>query len=71
MSYEKADAIVLEVLRMKISIIPQDMIDTQELRDILCYCFGDFGTPPSKAGFPMQTLLHSHFSKGEFIFFSK
>ncbi|KAK3882468.1 hypothetical protein Pcinc_013175 [Petrolisthes cinctipes] len=41
-----------------------DMIETQELRDIFCYCFGDFGTPPSKAGFPMQTLLHSHFSNG-------
>ena len=36
----------------------------QELRDIFCYCFGDFGTPPSKAGFPMQSLLHNHFMKG-------
>lgn len=38
--------------------------ENQELRDIFCYCFGDFGTPPSKAGFPMQTLLHTHFQKG-------
>lgn len=36
----------------------------QELRDIFCYCFGDYGTLPSKAGFPMQTLLHTHFMKG-------
>jgi len=35
----------------------------QELRDILCYCFGDYGTPPSKAGFPMQATLLTHFSK--------
>lgn len=36
----------------------------QELRDIFCYSFYDFGTPPSQAGFPMQTLLHGHFSQG-------
>ncbi|XP_064108967.1 LOW QUALITY PROTEIN: all-trans-retinol 13,14-reductase-like [Macrobrachium nipponense] len=41
-----------------------DVIGNQELRDILCYNFGDFGTPPSKAGLPMQTLLHSHFAAG-------
>ncbi|KAK7076744.1 hypothetical protein SK128_022175, partial [Halocaridina rubra] len=40
------------------------LTENQELRDIFCYCFGDFGTPPSKAGFPMQTLLHTHFMKG-------
>lgn len=41
-----------------------EITKNQELRDIFCYCFGDYGTPPSKAGFPMQTLLISHFSKG-------
>ncbi|CAL4152973.1 unnamed protein product, partial [Meganyctiphanes norvegica] len=35
----------------------------QELRDIFCYCFGDYGTPPSKAGFPMQATLLTHWSK--------
>ncbi|XP_066955488.1 all-trans-retinol 13,14-reductase-like [Macrobrachium rosenbergii] len=40
------------------------IIGNQELRDILCYNFGDFGTPPSKSGLPMQTLLHSHFAAG-------
>lgn len=35
----------------------------QELRDIFCYCFGDYGTPPSKAGFPMQATLLTHYSK--------
>lgn len=41
-----------------------DITENQELRDIFCYCFGDFGTPPSKAGFPMQTFLHTHFLTG-------
>ncbi|XP_066955486.1 all-trans-retinol 13,14-reductase-like [Macrobrachium rosenbergii] len=41
-----------------------DLIKDQELRDILCYNFGDFGTPPSKAGLPMQSLLHVHFAEG-------
>ncbi|XP_045626187.1 all-trans-retinol 13,14-reductase [Procambarus clarkii] len=36
----------------------------QELRDILCYGFGDFGTPPSMTGFPMQTYLYKHFEEG-------
>ncbi|KAG7165433.1 All-trans-retinol 13,14-reductase-like [Homarus americanus] len=40
------------------------LTENQELRDIFCYCYGDYGTPPSKAGFPMQTLLHSHFGQG-------
>ncbi|KAK8400464.1 hypothetical protein O3P69_003254 [Scylla paramamosain] len=44
--------------------IVAEITKNQELRDIFCYCFGDYGTPPSKAGFPMQTLLISHFSKG-------
>jgi len=35
----------------------------QELRDIFCYCFGDYGTSPSKAGFPMQATLLTHFMK--------
>ncbi|XP_045626463.2 all-trans-retinol 13,14-reductase [Procambarus clarkii] len=40
------------------------LTDNQELRDIFCYSFGDYGTPPSMSGFPMQTLLFSHFSQG-------
>ena len=46
-------------------ILPlQDHVTNADLRDILCYCFGDFGTPPSTAGFPMMALLHTHFNKG-------
>ncbi|XP_050714755.1 all-trans-retinol 13,14-reductase-like [Eriocheir sinensis] len=41
-----------------------EITKNQELRDIFCYCFGDYGTPPSKSGFPMQTLLISHFKTG-------
>ncbi|KAG0715457.1 putative all-trans-retinol 13,14-reductase [Chionoecetes opilio] len=44
--------------------VVSEVTQNQELRDIFCYCFGDYGTPPSKAGFPMQALLISHFGKG-------
>lgn len=44
--------------------VVSEITKNQELRDIFCYCFGDYGTPPSKAGFPMQTLLISHFANG-------
>ncbi|XP_068202476.1 all-trans-retinol 13,14-reductase-like [Palaemon carinicauda] len=47
-----------------VSDVLADITENQELRDILCYNFGDFGTPPSKAGLPMQALLHTHFEAG-------
>jgi len=31
---------------------------------LFCYNWGDFGTPPSRSGFPMQALLHNHYQYG-------
>eukprot|EP00088_Acartia_fossae_P016828 TRINITY_DN1947_c1_g1_i1.p1 TRINITY_DN1947_c1_g1~~TRINITY_DN1947_c1_g1_i1.p1 ORF type:complete len:627 (+),score=164.25 TRINITY_DN1947_c1_g1_i1:50-1930(+) len=35
-----------------------------ELRTIFTYCWGDYGTPPSRSNFHMQALLNRHFSSG-------
>jgi len=35
----------------------------KELRTIFTYCWGDYGTPPSRSNFSMQALLNRHFAK--------
>jgi len=38
--------------------------DNQDLRLILCYIWGDYGTPPSRSSFALHALLISHFEYG-------
>ncbi|RXG71505.1 putative all-trans-retinol 13,14-reductase [Armadillidium vulgare] len=44
--------------------VVDELTENQELRDVFSYCFGDYGTIPSKVGFPLQALLFHHFSEG-------
>uniref|UniRef100_A0A1I8J5P6 Amino_oxidase domain-containing protein n=1 Tax=Macrostomum lignano TaxID=282301 RepID=A0A1I8J5P6_9PLAT len=37
------------------------LTDNQELRAVLSYCYGDYGTQPSKASVVMQAWLFNHF----------
>ena len=45
----------------------QSLTDNIDLRMLFCYNWGDFGTPPSRSGFPMQALLHNHYQYGKSI----
>ncbi len=39
------------------------LTDNQDLRAVLCYCWGDMGTPPSQSTFALQGLVHAHYRK--------
>jgi len=47
-----------------------DLVDklttNKDLRTVFTYCWGDYGTTPSKTAFVMQALLSKHFSGGGF-----
>ena len=43
----------------------QSETDNKDLQALFMYCFGDYGTSPDKAGFPMQGTLLGHFMNGE------
>lgn len=44
----------------------QSITDNKELQAVFMYCFGDYGTVPDKAGFPIHALLVSHFWDGAY-----
>ncbi|XP_022085438.1 putative all-trans-retinol 13,14-reductase [Acanthaster planci] len=44
-----------------------DLTDNEDLKAVLSYNFGDYGTPPSKSSFVMHCLLVNHFMKGTFF----
>ncbi|XP_071803253.1 all-trans-retinol 13,14-reductase-like [Asterias amurensis] len=41
-----------------------EITDNEDLKAVLSYNFGDYGTPPSKGSFAMHCLLVNHFMKG-------
>lgn len=46
--------------------VVQGLTKDKDLQTIFCYCWGDYGTIPSKSHFNMQALLLSHFQHGGF-----
>ena len=43
----------------------QSETKNKDLQAYFMYCFGDYGTAPDKAGFPMQATLLGHFWNGK------
>jgi len=50
--------------RKTVKEVVESLTDNIDLRMLFCYNWGDFGTPPSRSGFPMQALLHNHYQYG-------
>jgi len=50
--------------RKTVKEVVESLTDNVDLRMLFCYNWGDFGTPPSRSGFPMQALLHNHYQYG-------
>jgi len=48
----------------KTADVVNKLTDNLDLRTIFTYCWGDYGTPPSKSNFSMQALLNRHFGTG-------
>jgi len=48
----------------KTSDVVNSLTQNKDLRTVFTYCWGDYGTPPSKSNFAMQALLNRHFSAG-------
>jgi len=42
----------------------ESLTKNKDLQTVFTYCWGDFGTPPSKCNFTMMALLHRHFMSG-------
>lgn len=43
--------------------IISELTQDKDLRTIFCYCWGDYGTPPNRSHFIMQSTLNRHFQK--------
>jgi len=41
--------------------VVQSLTKNKDLQTVMLYCFGDYGTSPSKSNFSMQALLNRHF----------
>jgi len=41
----------------------ESLTSNKDLQAVLMYCWGDYGTPPSKSNFTMQAALNRHFMK--------
>lgn len=46
--------------------VVQSLTDNKDLQTVFCYCWGDYGTPPTSSHFSMQALLNNHYMKGAF-----
>jgi len=44
--------------------VVESLTDNADLRLLFSYSWGTYGTQPSRSGFPMQALLHSHYENG-------
>ncbi|XP_038045261.1 all-trans-retinol 13,14-reductase-like [Patiria miniata] len=47
--------------------VMDELTDNEDLKAVLSYNFGDYGTQPSKTSFAMHCLLVNHFLKGTFF----
>lgn len=61
-----ASTTLLEYFSTSLEAVVDSFVETPDLKAILCYCFGDYGVPPSRAPFAMQATLFTHFSNGAF-----
>jgi all-trans-retinol 13,14-reductase len=41
----------------------ESLTNNNDLRTVLCYSWGDYGTPPESSHFLMQATLSNHFMK--------
>jgi len=46
--------------------VVQSLTKDKDLQTIFCYCWGDYGTIPSKSHFSMHSLLIRHYKNGAF-----
>jgi len=53
-----------EAYTTRTSEVVNSLTKNKDLRTIFTYCWGDYGTLPSKSSFSMQATLNRHFSKG-------
>jgi all-trans-retinol 13,14-reductase len=42
----------------------QKLTSNKDLQAVMCYSWGDYGTPPAKSNWSTQTLLHNHYMHG-------
>ena len=53
-------ATLLKYFSTSLKDVVDSFVTSAELKAILCYCFGDYGVPPSKAPFAMQVFVKVH-----------
>jgi len=58
---------VTNIFRPEYTISTLELVEgltsNKDLQAVLMYCWGDYGTPPSKSNFTMQAALNRHFMK--------
>merc|ERR1712055_873822 len=58
---------VTNIFRPEYTISTLELVEgltsNKDLQAVLMYCWGDYGTPPSKSNFTMQALLNRHFMR--------
>jgi len=58
---------VTNIFRAEYTISTLELVESltsnKDLQAVLMYCWGDYGTPPSKSNFTMQAALNRHFMK--------
>lgn len=58
---------VTNIFRPEYTISTLDLVEgltsNKDLQAVFMYCWGDYGTPPSKSNFTMQAALNRHFMK--------
>lgn len=55
---------VVEYYTRSLSDVLDELTDNQELKAVLAYSYGDYGTAPKKASFFMHATLTNHFTHG-------
>lgn len=46
--------------------IVQGLTKNKDLQTVFCYCWGDYGTIPSRSHFSMQSVLNQHYQHGAY-----
>ncbi|XP_023348959.1 putative all-trans-retinol 13,14-reductase isoform X2 [Eurytemora carolleeae] len=52
-----------KVFLTKTMDVVNELTTNKDLQTIFTYCWGDYGTPPSRSNFNMQAMLNRHFSE--------
>ncbi|KAK3740160.1 hypothetical protein QZH41_014090, partial [Actinostola sp. cb2023] len=53
-----------KMARRTLTEVLDELTDNKDLKTVLAYCFGDYGTIPKEASFAMHALLVNHFMNG-------